>query len=47
MKDIDSVTSVKAEKLEAVCTFLKEMDKINSQGDSASGSMHVNVLFLP
>lgn len=47
MKDIDSVTSVKVEKLEAVCNFLKEMDAINSQDDSASGSVHVNVLFLP
>lgn len=47
MKDIDSVTSDKVEKLEAVCNFLKEMDAINSQGDSSSGSMYVNVLFLP
>ena len=46
MKDIDSVTSVKVEKLEAVCNFLKEMDTINSQRDSASGSAQVNVLFL-
>ncbi len=47
IKDIDSVTSVKVEKLEVVCNFLKEMDRINSQGDSVSGSVHVNILFLP